>query len=256
MRPVVLMSCGITEDGSTFQGRINYVQALAAAGASVLVVPVQSAAAVRDLAALAQGILLPGGGDIDPLLFGEEALLANGRVEPLVDAVDLELARLALQQGKPVLAICRGCQVLNVAAGGTLIQDLPSAHVTGQQHSQKAPRWHASHRITIEAGSLLSHILETDALLVNSFHHQAVRLPGSGLAVTAHAADGVVEAVEMPGHSFALGVQWHPECMVDQHPLQRQIFNAFVAACSSYNPEPGGGRDERSAGASDPGRRG
>ncbi len=238
MRPLVVMSCGVSDDGGAFQGRLSYVQAVAAAGGSVLVAPpLQELPALERLAEQADCILLPGGGDLDPLQYGEEAVLENGRVEPGVDVVDLFLARHALAAGKPVLAICRGCQVLNVAAGGTLIQDLPSQGRTRLQHYQRAPRWHASHHITIEPGSKLASILEAEALLVNSFHHQAVRTPGQGFAIVARTADDVPEAIESTGHPFALGVQWHPEGMVDHHPLQRRLFGALIAACGRTGEE-------------------
>jgi putative glutamine amidotransferase len=227
------MSCALADDGATFTGKMNYVQAVEAAGGSVLVVPPrQGEAAMAQFVALADCILLPGGGDLDPAHFGEEALPANGRVEPDVDAVDLYLARHALRNGIPVLGICRGCQVLAVAAGGKLIQDLPSQWPQPRllQHSQQAPRWHASHQVAIEPDSLLAAILGETTLRVNSFHHQAVRSVPEGVRITARAADGVSEAIEFPGHPWALGVQWHPEGMVTRHPLQRRLFSAFVVA--------------------------
>lgn len=232
MRPLVVMSCGVNNESNSFQGSMSYVRAIEQAGGNVLVVPPgQQQQALAHIASVSAAILLPGGGDVNPLQYGEEAIPENGRVEPDVDEVDFYLARHAIEHGKPLLAICRGCQVLNVATGGTLIQDLLTQGRVCVQHFQKAPRWHASHYITLEKDSKLASILEGETLLVNSFHHQAVRVVGQGLVVVARASDDVIEAIEMPNHPFALGVQWHPEAMMKHHPVQRQIFSAFIAAC-------------------------
>ncbi|NLN18574.1 MAG: gamma-glutamyl-gamma-aminobutyrate hydrolase family protein [Firmicutes bacterium] len=233
MRPLVLMSCSIDSGGTMFQGGLSYVAALEGAGGSVMVVPPRTGEeTLSTLCKMADAILLPGGNDVDPAHYGEEPCPANGRVEPEVDAVDLYLARYALQHGKPVLGICRGCQVLNVAAGGTLYQDLPSQWGGGfvLQHRQQAPRWHASHHVEIDPDSLLAGILGETKLRVNSFHHQAVRSCGPGMRVVAQASDGVVEAIEGVEATFALGVQWHPEGMLRHHPLQRRLFEAFIQA--------------------------
>lgn len=195
-----------------------------------MVPPGQKKDVVAGLCELADAILLPGGVDVDPQLYNEEPLAVNGRVDPWRDEVDLILARHALTSGKPLLAICRGCQVLNVAAGGSLIQDLYEQKITHKQHSQNAPRWYATHHIDIVKGSLLHKVLEVDRLLVNSFHHQAVRTPGRGLVISAQAPDGVIEAIECPEHPFALGVQWHPEAMAGRCPIQQRLFDQFILA--------------------------
>lgn len=229
--PVVLMSSGMDSDGLKFEGRLAYVEAVAGAGGAALVVPPgQDKYVVAGLCELAEAILIPGGVDVDPQHYDEEPLAVNGRVEPLVDEVDLLLARYALSSGKPLLAICRGCQVMNVAAGGSLVQDLIRQNFTQKQHYQNAPRWHATHHIDIVKGSLLHRVLGTDRLLVNSFHHQAVHTTGRGLVVTAQATDGVIEAIECPSHPFALGVQWHPEAMISRSTIQQRLFKQFIAA--------------------------
>jgi putative glutamine amidotransferase len=233
MRPLVLMSCGIDPGGARFEGNLSYVEAVEGAGGSVMVAPSRLCEETLSvLCGLADSILLPGGNDIDPANFGEEPRLANGRVEPEVDAVDMYLARHALRHGKPVLGICRGCQVLNVAAGGSLFQDLPTQWERGQllQHRQQAPRWHASHELQVVPGSLLAGILGDTRLRVNSFHHQAIRSCGRGMRTVAQASDGVVEAIEGEGSVFAVGVQWHPEGMLSRHPLQQRLFDAFIQA--------------------------
>jgi putative glutamine amidotransferase len=204
------------------------------AGATVIVVPPSEQVdnSLAQICSLANGILLPGGYDVDPASFNEESVPANGRVDPEVDALDLFLAHYALSENLPVLGICRGCQVLNVAAGGGLYQDLASQWGKPGllQHNQRAPRWHGTHQITVEPGSLLASILGETYLRVNSFHHQAVRSTGPNTQVVARTADGVVEAIEIAKHSFALGVQWHPEGMIERHLEQQNLFSAFVQA--------------------------
>lgn len=237
MRPVILISCGLSEERASFSGPLSYVRAIAVAGGTVMVVPPygQAKGEMQQICRLADGILLPGGYDIDPAYFGVEAIPANGRVDPDVDELDLSLAHYALQERKPVLGICRGCQVLNVATGGSLYQDLASQFAKGGllQHRQLAPRWHGTHMISLAPDSLLASVLGETSLRVNSFHHQAVLATGPATNVTAHAGDGVVEAIEVPDHPFAIGVQWHPEGMVDRHPEQQRLFAAFVRAAAA-----------------------
>lgn len=233
MRPVVLMSCGLRESGNAFGGSLTYVRAMELAGGTVVVAPpTLGEESVAHLCSLVDCLLLSGGVDVDPAHYGEEASPANGRVEPEVDALDLALARYALRTGKPVLGICRGAQVLNVAAGGTLYQDLPSqrAEQDLRQHNQLAPRWHATHEITIDGDSRLAAILGAGVRRVNSLHHQAVFIVGPGLRVAARAADGVIEAIETTGPGFALGLQWHPEAMLERHPDQIAPFQALIQA--------------------------
>jgi putative glutamine amidotransferase len=135
-----------------------------------------------------------------------------------------------LENGVPIFAICRGIQVLNVAAGGTLVQDIPSQVSDPIKHQQEAPRWYATHDISIQPGSRLAELAGGRALRVNSFHHQAVRQVGAGLRVAASAPDGIIEAIEGTTSRFVLGVQWHPELMVDHYPTAQKLFDEFVQA--------------------------
>ena len=135
-----------------------------------------------------------------------------------------------MDEGLPLLAICRGLQVLNVAAGGTLVQDIPSQVPDALNHSatkERAPN-EVAHTVDVSVSSRLSVLLGGGALGVNSTHHQAAKVVGDGLVATVRAADGVIEAVEMRAHPFCLGVQWHPETMVRYHPEMRRVFNALV----------------------------
>ncbi len=179
------------------------------------------------------GILLSGGADIDPRHFGEDPHPKMGPIDPERDEFELALVRAALQAGTPLLAICRGIQVLNVAAGGTLYQDIPSQLAGAIKHRQDAPAYHATHRIAVERHTKLAGMVGTGDVFVNSFHHQAVRDVAPGLVVSARASDGVVEGVESGRDTFVVGVQWHPESMVDASPAMLEIFSAFVAEAAA-----------------------
>lgn len=170
---------------------------------------------VEDVVKGADGILLTGGGDVDPALYAAATHPAFAPAEPGRDVYELALARAAAAAGLPLLGICRGIQVLNVARGGTLIQHIPDEPSDSCNHQVPQPRTAHAHDIWITSGSLLDRLLhdreDDETLPVNSRHHQAIRSVGSGLVVTATAPDGVVEAVEDPLMRFCLGVQWHPE---------------------------------------------
>ncbi len=184
------------------------------------------------------GLLFAGGGDIDPEIFGQAPHAKLGKVEPLRDQVELALARRAIDDRKPVLGICRGIQLLNVALGGTLYQDIPSELPEASDHyaSSKVPgRAHLAHPIALEPGSWLATQLGTNELSVNTFHHQALRAIAPGLRVTGRAPDGVVEAVEGVGTNFLVGVQCHPEGLWESaDPRWALMFSGFVDAARQY----------------------
>jgi putative glutamine amidotransferase len=193
----------------------DYVTSLERAGAKVRILdPVlDDPGAALDAC---DGLLLTGGVDVDPARYGEAERHPTVVVDATRDSYELPLARAALERDMPVLAICRGAQVLNVAAGGTLIQDLPSAIVTTLEHTIKEPKDAIAHDIVVAAHSRLVNFLKTSSkppyrVAVNSRHHQAVRQPANFFVVSATATDGVIEAIEMPDSAFCIGVQWHPE---------------------------------------------
>ena len=185
------------------------------------------------------GLLLAGGNDLAPELFGESPISELGEVNPLRDQLEMRLVPIARETGMPVLGVCRGIQSMNVAMGGTLWQDLPSQYrsADGQPpmaHSQKRPDHYPSHSVRIQEGTLLHRIAGADDLLVNSFHHQAIKDPASALTVTAVSPDGVIEAVEVPSHPFFIGVQWHPELFFDRDEKAFALFKAFVNAAAAF----------------------
>lgn len=226
MRPVIGITCNWEEEQQEYRLRADYVRMVEQAGGIPVILPEtvddESLAAIENLCA---GFLFSGGGDIDPLHWGDLAGPNMGEIEPGRDRFELSLARRAFYKSKPALGICRGSQLLNVAAGGSLIQHLEG----GLCHDQNAPRHYPIHDIVVEEGSLLHSILQVKTLRVNSFHHQAIHRPGAGLLVNARSHDEIAEGLESSSHSFWLGVQWHPECMRDE--ASKKLFYALIKAC-------------------------
>lgn len=211
-----------------------YAAVVAQAGGVPLLIP---ALAEPELTAhwleLVDGLLLAGGADVDPNHYGEDPLPRLGRITPERDLAELALARGALAAGLPILGICRGLQVLCVAAGGTLLQDIPSQVPGALKHRQQAPLWYGTHDVIIEAGTRLARFLGDGPLRVNSFHHQAVDLLPPGFRAVATAPDGIIEGMEKGDGPFALGVQWHPEAMIEGQPRFMALFSGFVDAAAA-----------------------
>jgi len=209
----------------------TYIESLKRAGAVPVIIPPQPENAADILEGL-DGILLAGGDDCDPAEYGEEKHPSCETMDPRRQKNDLGLARLARERGIPTLGICLGVQVMNVAAGGTLIQDIGSAFATDIDHASEPSDRHR-HNVHVESATKLGRILGVRELNVNSSHHQAVGRVAGGLRVTAQAPDGVVEALEDPAHPFYLGVQWHPEDMAGEDSATA-IFGAFVEAAREH----------------------
>jgi putative glutamine amidotransferase len=200
-----------------------YVRALARSGAIPVVLPPLADELVPALLRPLAAICLSGGPDIDPAAYGAEPEQELGPTEPDLDAFELAVARTADAAGLPILGICRGCQALNVARGGTLHQHVPD-------HRQSAPGWTVTHDVAVEPGSLLARAVGAEALRVNSFHHQAVERLGEGLRAVAWAPDGTVEGIEGDDGRFVLGVQWHAETLDEVEQPQAHLFAALVDA--------------------------
>lgn len=228
--PVIGVTAARDDRGRLTVNR-EYLNAVLTAGGLPLIVPFTTdAEAIRQVAARIDGLLLTGGEDIDPAWFGEEPIPGLGWIDPERDHLEIALIRRMMEENKPIFAICRGCQILNVAAGGDMFQDLYRQREGLLQHMQKAPRSHLSHMVKVEEGSLLGRIAGVTDMKVNSFHHQAVRRVAPGFVVCARAKDGVIEGVESVRHPFVLGVQWHPEHLVKTDAVSRRLFEAFVQA--------------------------
>lgn len=234
MRPLIGISCSYDLKEKRYFLAEAYVEAVIKAGGNPVVLP--GAAGQKNVApyiAVLKGLVLAGGGDVDPSYFNEEPLPGLGEVTPERDSFEILLVKGALRQKLPILGICRGIQVLNVAAGGSLIQHIPSEIRRPLKHSQNAPRSYASHRVYLEKPSRLAEIMAGTLIRVNSFHHQAVREAAPGFSVTARSSDGVIEAIEAEQYPFVLGVQWHPECMISGDRNSRALFKSFLEAAVS-----------------------
>ncbi|MFN2226470.1 MAG: gamma-glutamyl-gamma-aminobutyrate hydrolase family protein [Anaerolineae bacterium] len=245
--PVVGLTCASLPPGDEFgpprlgQNR-RYLEALIRAGATPILIPhLDDPALLRAAYRRLDAVLLPGGVDVAPEEYGQRRHEKCGAVDSERDGTELALARWCLDDGRPLLAICRGIQVLNVALGGSLYQDI-AAQVPGALRHD----WYPGHRrdllahpVRVAPGTRLAAIVgsehaspsgDTFALEVNSLHHQAIRDLAPGLMVTAHAPDGLVEAVEVEGHPFALGVQWHPEELAPGDARAQALFDALIRA--------------------------
>lgn len=226
---------GITlsqDSGKSYRLKSAYVNAIASLGGFPILLPYLNDT-TAELAQKLDGLVISGGIDPDPALYGEEPIPQLGEVCPSRDIFELGIIKEFLNLDKPILGICRGCQMLNIAMGGTLYQDINVQLVNVLQHRQKAPRSHPTQTIVIDENTILHNLTYQDTAKVNSFHHQAVKDVGKDLIVTARALDGIVEAIESTKHKFVLGVQWHPEEMVKEDIFTQKIFEAFVSKCKS-----------------------
>ena len=226
MRVVIAMPRMSTDPEPTV-AQSKYMESLARAGAGMRWVELSDPEQAVQDALTCDGLLLPGGGDMDPKFYGQERIPACDEPNLLRDAAEPLLLRAFLAADKPVLGICRGIQVMNAVLGGDLYQDIkPFEHLPHNDH------WAKVHTVTVRRGTLLSRILGQDTVLVNSQHHQAVDRVAPGFTLAALSEDGIVEAIEKPDARFCLGVQWHPEWLSDADPAMQGLFDAFVNACS------------------------
>lgn len=236
-RPFIGLTTSVTIEQYPERAYVNaaYIRAVqGAGGVPVLLPPQLDAESVRALWERLDGLVLTGGGDIDPNRFGERPHGTVYEVSPARDELELSLVGSAMDAAVPLFAICRGIQVLNVALGGTLWQDLPSDVGIAVTHSQKERRDVATHPVTVTGETQLADVLGAHEITVNSFHHQAIRKLGGGLRDVAWAPDGVIEGVELPeAPALVVGVQWHPEDLVDRDAGARNLFRALIDAAAA-----------------------
>lgn len=241
MRPLIGMTPSIMELewAGAFRmpatvGWSSYTRAIAAAGGVPVVLATDGHGVTEVLAAI-DGLVLPGGPDVDPSLYGEtEVHPAVYGLNPERDRFEIELARAAVARNLPLLAICRGIQVLNVALGGTLYQDLPDQHPAHANHRQQAAASEPLHEVQLAPGSCLARLYAAARVRANSFHHQGVKAVAPGLRAVGWSPDGLVEGVESPDHDFVVGVQWHPEVMFEAHAEHLRPFAGLAAAAAAY----------------------
>jgi putative glutamine amidotransferase len=235
VRPAIAITTSYAHSpDARFELRTSYVRSVEKAGGLPLIVAPGTPDDAPLLFDHLRGLVLTGGSDIDPAHFGEARHSALKRIIPERDAFEIALCREAYQRDLPVLAICRGQQVLNVALGGTLYQDIASQVPGALEHSADTPRWATSHQVELLPGTRLRAILGAAAVAVNSFHHQAVKQVAKGLTVAARSpVDGIVEGLESRSQRFMLAVQWHPEDFYGHATTFEPLFAALVAACDA-----------------------
>lgn len=234
MKPLIGIIASMEVDQKNYHVSQHNVNAITRAGGIPIILPYTSLQHNIDhYAQMISGLYAIGGDDVNPNLFGEEPKRHLGPVLPMRDHFELALIKRVIELDKPFLGVCRGAQMLNVAFGGTMYQDIESQIDTELiQHIQKAPQGHGSHYVNVQKGSLLHRITGEDKLVVNSYHHQANRELPISFHISARANDGIIEAIECQDHRFTLGVQWHPEIMAtDGDEASINIFAGFIEAC-------------------------
>ncbi|OWK40406.1 gamma-glutamyl-gamma-aminobutyrate hydrolase family protein [Fimbriiglobus ruber] len=215
----------------------KYVEALRAVGAVPWIIPSlqDDSAGLEEIFARLDGVFLVGGADIDPDRYGEPKSAACGPTDPARDDVEIAAIHHAAGRGLPVLAVCRGIQILNVALGGTLYQDIATEVPAALKHDyfttpSHTDRTYLAHEAAISSGSRLADILGESVVPVNSLHHQAIKHLADGLRATGFSPDGIIEGVEGTGDQFLIGAQWHPEELIRTQPCMRRLFASFVSA--------------------------
>ena len=241
--PIIGIPCRYDTSGQ-YPGRpINaqnnaYIEAIVRAGGAPYLIPLQlKGNALRAVYNLADGILLTGGGDIDPAYYHQTPHPATGGIQADRDRVEIDIAKWAAADNKPLLGICRGIQVMAVAVGGALYQDIKDLLPQSERHDYFSrnggghPRSYVPHQVRLNPDSRLAQILQTEVIPVNSLHHQAIQRVPKPYQITGYAGDNIPEALELPGHPCFCGVQWHPEELVSTQESARKLFAAFVDVC-------------------------
>lgn len=234
-KPIIGLTGCYAESNRRLFVRKNYMDAIEAAGGIPLLLPLSNIEDIPQIVGMLDGIVFTGGGDVDPTYYNEPKIPECQEPGLFRDEFEIPLCQFAFASDIPIFGICRGIQLMNVACGGTLWQDLPSQFEVKHQHSQEEECEVLTHTVIAEDGSLLSRILGQKTVEVNSFHHQAVKTTGAGVIITGHSDDGVPEAIEAPGRKgFFLGIQWHPEYLYGIYPIHTKAFRAFVSAAAEY----------------------
>lgn len=226
-----------TKRESTLVLQERYCAAIEKAGGVPLILSLAaSRSAIQALISRLDGLVVSGGDfDIHPRYYREKPLRALGEIQPRRTEFELAMIRVALKRDRPILGICGGAQAINVALGGSLYQDIATQLPKAVEHQQAAKKATGGHAIRVQPGTLLHRIVKRENLEVNTTHHQAIKRLGKGLMINATAEDGLIEGIESMGHSFVLGVQWHPEAMHRKFAAQQNILRSFIAYCRQLN---------------------
>lgn len=242
VRPIIGIPChSILREGSrrpSYGNNRAYVKAIEDAGGTSVLIPfVRNLQELENILLRLDGLLLPGGADIQPHYYNEEPRAELKLANPELDELEFALTRCALQRNMPIFGICRGMQALNIVLGGNLYQDIYQQCPGSMAHMRvDKPRSQLIHNIYLERQSYIASLLETLQFEVNSIHHQAIKTPGEGVQVVGHAEDSTIEAIEVEGYRFVMGLQCHPEEIYTQVPACAKLFQAFIAACAFSLP--------------------
>jgi putative glutamine amidotransferase len=245
--PIIGITATLKEDidavaerplGRFVRADLDYIEGVVGAGGAPVVLPAAGDKRVAEAVVHSlDGLLLSGGSDLDPGYYGEGPVAELGVTIPERDSFEMSLVGLALRLGMPIFGICRGMQVMNVALGGTLYQDLPSQWEGDVlKHRQDTPKWQPTHEVRVVEGSYIAEAMGREVVKVNSYHHQGIRTLAEGLVIAGRSSDGVIEAVEAVDVSerWLLGVQWHAEAMRGAGPQQESLFEAHVSAAERH----------------------
>ncbi|MBQ8392914.1 MAG: gamma-glutamyl-gamma-aminobutyrate hydrolase family protein [Clostridia bacterium] len=233
MKPIIGLTPSVQEDGSVSLLEA-YSRAIEQAGGIPILLPyVKNSDTLDGYTDICDGFFFTGGVDVSPELYGEDKRKTCGNTQPLRDEMELYILEKALQLDKPILAVCRGVQILNVALGGSLYQDIPTEIKTDINHVQKESRFEPSHSVTIYKNTPLEQLIGKGEMIANSFHHQAIKALGNDLSVMAKADDGIIEAVYMEDKKYIRGYQWHPERLCFTNDDNKKIFLEFIKAADN-----------------------
>ncbi|MBQ9784958.1 MAG: gamma-glutamyl-gamma-aminobutyrate hydrolase family protein [Clostridia bacterium] len=233
MKPIIGVLAEIDDELNT-RVQNPYIHAIEKSGGIPVLFPyVGESETIEHLVDICDGFFFTGGADIDPRRYGEEARESIGEIQTHRDEFEFHVFQRVIKTSKPILAICRGAQLVNVALGGTLYQDIPSEVETNISHRQSEPKFSPSHDVRILVDTPLYEMMRTEQIKANSFHHQAIKTLGKGLAIMAVANDGIVEAVYSLGKQYVCAYQWHPERLFETDKQNRIIFEEFIHHCKS-----------------------
>ena len=233
MKPIIAVLAEVENDGGC-KIKSSYIHAVEKSGGVPILIPyIEDVEAIECALSVCDGFCFTGGADVHPKHYGEVASAAIGEIKELRDSLEFSVMERALASGKPILAICRGMQLLNVALGGKLYQDIPTELETDILHRQTEPNNAPSHDALLTEGSPLHSLTGKSLIAANSFHHQAVKTLGRGLRVMATAPDGIIEGIWADGSQYIRAYQWHPERLCDIDADNKKIFDDFVAAAKS-----------------------
>lgn len=234
-KPVIGITAAYDYEKGISTLKEDYYEAVISCGAVPIIIPATAIESVwDDYLDICDGLIFSGGPDIDSTYFGKPNMPCANEISPIRDSMEIFLAQKAIARDMPILGLCRGIQVINIAAGGSIFQDIYAENNTEKKlikHSQQAPRWFQIHDVTIQADTCLHSIFNRENLKVNSFHHQAVSEVAPNFVVNAYAEDGIIEAISLESKKFVLGVQWHPENLWRKDKTHLKLFERLVSVC-------------------------